>query len=371
MIPDNESTATETEAPDKELIEYLGGSVEEAPTPPAPSDATAPPPATEPEAQPRDATGRFASKDAPAAPPSEVAPAPFVAPATDAAPTPAPEKPFSYRAYNADYPIAGAVERADGVFFPGETAATLRQILAQGHGAQSRLDRQRAEYEAKIAQATQAVDGRVAKADAVLTRLARLRQDGKLQEWFEDTDRNWAILEAQAEADALKAQLAARDQEAQQRSAADEETQEAAAAEELRPQLRSHLDEAVRQMVTQEEFKGLDPVAMTGRLWESFFDRIFREAEQDYPQYGIRQGEIVIDYDAIARELKYEAGLRKPVTPAVTPAAVPEKPKAVPPPVASAKGAGGSKAPKKVPEFKNTKEVDAWFESGGYAELGE
>ncbi len=361
----------ETDA-DKELVEYLGGEVEDAApdvSAPAPADGA---PDAEAAGPLRDAQGRFVTPDAEVAPaPAAVAP-PAAAPPGDVPPgvAPAPDKPFLYRAYNAEHPITGAVERADGVFFPSDAANALRQLLATGHGAQSRIDRQRADYEAQLSQAGRVGQEKVSRADAMLTRLATLRRDGKLAEFFDDLDRNWSTLEAQAEADSLKAQLAS--QQTEQAEAA-----EAAQAAQLEPVMREHLGATVSQFLATPEFAGLDRDAMVNRLWGSFFDRIFREAERDYPEYGIRKGDAVIDYDAVANELRYEAQLRRSVAPAAAPAAAATPPpaapatqaKQTPPPVASAKGAASTKAKPKVPTFKTTKEVDAWFSSGGYAEL--
>ena len=354
-----------TEAPDAELVEFLGGESQAQPT-----ETKAPAQAAQPEtpegSQPRDATGRFAKADAPAATdePAAEAETPDVAP-----PEPAPAKPFSYRAYGAEHnPFTGAVENPDGsLTFPGDAAKQLRQALAEGHNAESRRRTTEREHTGKIVSARNANALLVQRASETLGRLAELRKSPEaLQQFFADLDRNWAILEAEVRAETLEQQLSRQQQEAEERAIE-------AQVEALRPHMRSTLEQRVGEMIHSDAaFGHLDPKTMSERLWNSFFDRVFVEAEEDGP--GYRKGEILIDYDAMRAELAYEAGLRRTVTPPAPPVKQPEakapekKAPVTPPPVVTAKGAGAKPAPK-VPKFSSTKEADDWLESGGYNDL--
>lgn len=363
---DTTPTAPVQEAPDAELVQFLGGEVEsEAPPsePKAPAQPAAQPEATD-GAQPRDTQGRFTKADAPAAAPETQGPS---APETPEAapPEPAPSKPFSYRAYGADHsPFAGAVERNDGVLFPPDAIPQLRQVLAEGHNAESRRRQAERERETKLLSARGSRAELVQQAELTLQRLAELRKNpDALQQWFQDLDRNWAVLEAEVERDALKAQLESRQQQAAQQAIQQQ-------VDALRPYMRQTLEKNVAQMIQDEpELKGLDAGKMSGRLWDAFFHRVFKEAEQDGD--GYRKGEILIDYDAIRSELQYEASLRRPVPQAQAQAPAPvaqAKPPVAPPPVVPTKGQGGRTAPK-VPKFDRTEDVDKWFDEGGYNEL--
>lgn len=350
-----------TEAPDAELVEFLGGESTAQPT------ETTAPAVGQPDApdgsQPRDSTGRFTA-DAPAATETPEGTEPPVAP-----PEPTPAKPFSYRAYGAEHnPFTGAAENPDGsLVFPGEAAKQLRQALAEGHNAESRRRTSERDHGTKLVSARTANAVLVQRANETLGRLAELRKHPEaLQNFFGDLDRNWAILEAEVRAESLEQQLST-----QQRAA--EERAVEAQVEALRPHMRTTLEQRVGEMIQGDaSLSHLDPKGMSERLWNSFFDRVFVEAEEDGP--GYRKGEILIDYDAMRAELGYEAGLRRTVTPPappVTPVAkAPEVKKApvTPPPVVTAKGAGAKPAPK-VPKFKTTKEADDWLESGGYHDL--
>lgn len=355
------SPAAPAEAPDAELVEFLGGEVSsDAPA----RESTAPAPAAQPDApdaaQQRDEQGRFTKGEAVAATPEpastetlEVAP-----------PEPTPSKPFVYRAYGAEHsPFTGATETDEGVVFPKEAVPQLRQILAEGHGAESRRRQSERERETKLTSARSANAQITQQADMTLRRLAELRRSPEaLQQFFADLDRNWQVLDAEIRAEALQKQLDA------QRESGERQAQERH-AEALRPYMRQRLEQDVGQIIASEaELKGLDGAKMAERLWGSFFNRVFREADQDDPNGQYRRGEVLIDYDAIRQELKYEASLRRSGAP-TAPAPVKPKVAVQTPPVVTAKGAGARPAPK-IPKFANTQEADDWFESGGYNELG-
>lgn len=356
------SPTAPAEAPDAALVEYLGGEVEsEAPATEQQAPAEqAEQPQVQDAAQPRDQSGRFTKAEADAAVPETPAETPEAAP-----PEPAPSKPFSYRAYGAEHtPFANAVETAEGgVQFPPEAVPQLRQILAEGHNAESRRRQAEREREGKLTSARQSNATLVQQAELTLARLAELRRNPEaLQNWFQDLDRNWAVLEAEVRADTLEKQLTARQQEIEQRAMEQQ-------AETLRPYMRQTLEQHVGQMIAAEpELNGLDGKAMSERLWNAFFHRVFIEADQDTPQY--KKGEILIDYDAIRAELQYEAKRSRPATPAVSKAtpSIANKPPVAAPPVVPTKSAGARPAPK-VPKFKSTQEADEWFEGGGYNDI--
>lgn len=371
---DTTPASTEQDAAGQdELVAFLnsGDEAPEATQAPDPAPAQAEQPTSESQdtgSRPRDEQGRFLKADVAAAAESGEPPT-----ADAAQPTPAvPDKPFVYRAYGADHgPFTGAVERADGVFFPSDAVQRLRQTLAEGHNAESRRREMLRDAEQQQAAARTERQAEVDRANQVLNRLAELRKDpNALQGWFEDLDRNWAVLMAEADRDAMKAELV-------RQQAGIQEQQEAAEAERLTPIYEGLLDRTVREMITRDpELKHLDPAQAKQRLWTTFFDRIFYEADRDQPEANIRRGETVIDYDAIAAELRYEAALRKPVSlPAPAPvaqaaavqadvaSAASTKPTA--PPVVSTKGSGAKARSGRMPEFKSTEDVDDWFIKGG------
>jgi exonuclease VII large subunit len=251
------------------------------------------------------------------------------------------------------------------VQFPPDAVAHLRQVLAEGHNAESRRRQAERAQESKLTSARATNAAIVRKSEIALQRLADLRRDPEaFQAWFQDLDRNWAIYEAEIERDTLRAEL-----ESQRAALAEQQlTQQ---AEALRPQMRQTLEQQVGRMIAGEaDLQGLDALQAVERLWGTFFDRVFVEAAQDDPHGRYRRGEILIDYDAIRAELQYEAKVRgagkTPPPPVAAP--VPPKPPVTPPPVVSSKGAGGRPTPK-VPKFKTTEDADRWFDEGGYNEL--
>ena len=182
--------AAPSEAPDAALVEFLGGEVE-SPAPAAVVEPSAPavPAPSEPAAQPRDDQGRFTTPETPAGASEPAVEVPPVAPPAE---TPTESKPFSYRAYGAEHaPFAGAIEVPDGVFVPTPAVPQLRQILAEGHQAESRRRQAEHEREGKLTSARTANATLVERADLTLRRLAELRKDPEtLQAWFQDLDRN-------------------------------------------------------------------------------------------------------------------------------------------------------------------------------------
>lgn len=358
-----DTTPIAPEAPDAELVEFLGGEVPKAP----PTEPTAPAePAAQPEAkdgaQPRDATGKFTTTETPAAPVEAADAEPAEAP-----PEPVPSTPFSYRAYGADHsPFTGAMVTPEGkVEFPPDAVPRLKQVLAEGHNAESRRRQTERETQTKLVSARGANAQLVRRADMTLARLAELRRNpDALQQWFNDLDRNWDVLEAQVERDALQKELET------QRTAAQEQLIRQQ-REALEPQLRSTLERTVGEMVGAEaELTGLNALEAAERLWSAFRGRVFQEAQQDDPGGAYRKGEILMDYDAIRAELQYEAKLRGSAKAAPPPKPAPIVPKVpvAPPPVVATKGAGARPAPK-VPTFKSTAEADKWLEEGGYNDL--
>lgn len=117
----------------------------------------------------------------------------------------------------------------------------------------------------------------------------------KLHEFVDDFRRNRELLER----DVRIAQLEASRQAEEAEAAAQREAEE---AQQLEAQMQHGLRATLERMA-EEEFPGLPVDAAYSSLW-AVRDRIFAKADRDYPEYGLREGEIAIHFDRIRQILE-------------------------------------------------------------------
>lgn len=318
-------TASEPFGGDADFFAKIGADIPDEPgaeptpaggegAPPAAPAATPEPPAS-PETQPRDDSGRFASKpkDEPAAPapaePVAPAPSPTAAPAAPAlAPDLSQYPAYEYKAGTRSVPFTGAVRGSEGVLFPNDALPRLEQALAaaaQAHDQQSAWGRERVALQAQIKAAEELKN-------EVLGKLADIMQDpAKFDAWAADTQGNWEKL-------VLQAQLKMATQERDSRSAQYDEvvTEQQVAA--LVPQLRSAVTTTVDHLATHPEFKdlNLDPAwraEFIQRVLDTRFDAVFYEADEAAVARGIatQVGETIFNPQPILDELRYQAGFTR------------------------------------------------------------
>lgn len=354
---------------DKAVAEQESASADTAASS-APDEGAAP--ATEAPSQPRDESGKFVARteSAPQAdsapadqPPSEAQP-----PATETA-SEAVYPQFQYRASGRDYELPGSKVGADGLFVPTDQLPYLQRLLAEGHQNRD-LSR---DFGRKVADARRDGELKLQQANNLLAELADIARDpNRMADWGLDLERNWDLLRARAEKTVMEQQLAAE----RARLTEYEEEQQAAA---LVPQLESALGQTISSLLGRPEFQGVDGPKMYDRLMHNFFDRIFAEATPEDVAAGIARnvGDIVIDYGVIEDEMKYEADVlhraqtaqRAAVEAAGRNAKAQTQQRAVPPTV-GAKAGPAPKAAPALPKFTTTRDVDEWFDKGGYDDIG-
>jgi hypothetical protein len=326
--------------------------------------------------QPRDEQGRFVAKDdEEEAPPEDAEPAaaeeppaePEAVPAQppeDAVPAQPEEESYpalSVRSYGQDHEIPGSMVGEDGVFIPTNSVPHVQRLLSQGLGARERESQLRAQIDA----ARNESEAEQAEAHKILEEFAALREQFKVDPdgvvaWFEDMDRNWATLQAQARAEFLEKQLEAA-----------KTAPPPSPGEDPSLVLDQTLRDAVAEMVTYEEYQGIDGEEMIERFLTvpGLLEGTFRTATEDMPDIGVSKGEAYFDPTTLFAEFDY----RKSLTPAASgPSAAETKAaeqnrKAVTesvdaPPVTPAAGGDAPSTEKEIPKFKTKAEADKWLD---------
>lgn len=252
---------------------------------PAPTDASA----TE------TASAEAASPDLPSAPAESPAAVP---PLTTAGYTPPTGDPFTFTVDGQQVAVDGAVVAGDYIVIP--KTVWDRQIRPN-HLADRRVWREKERaYSTALQEAQQGFDERVARADAILARVAELNQAGPeaWAQWLDQFHQNAPLLEAQAREMAARQQLE-RIQAAETARAQHEQ------ASTLVPVLRQHLERAVETAIGLEDYKLLAPdaAALKELLWSEEAERLFFVPERDDPGMGWRAGEVAFRTDVFQRLL--------------------------------------------------------------------
>ena len=327
--------------------------------------------------QPRNEDGTFAEKQKDTGAPTEGA-APGEAapePATPPAPTPdavTPEQPvpeefpeWSYRAYGQDYALPGSKHGEDGVFIGNEGLPALTQMLSRANAA----SRRETELNTRLQQAESSNSAELAQAQKIVDEFTELSElykregaDG-IVGWFEDLDRNWALIQARAENERLKASL-----DGTQGQLTERQQQEEVDA--LVPRLEGALRDAVAEVAGHEKYQGLDINRLFARLAQQM-DRIFTIAPEDDPATGVQKGQVVFDSGPVYDEFEYAMSLKPPAqdTTKVTAMAAANKAATAEAKVPAVAPAGGGEAPsteREIPKFKTKEETDRWLESGDW-----
>lgn len=259
----------------------------------APADATegAPPPtgAEAPAEEELDDEELLEGDEAPADPAAPVAWAP-----------PEGGQPFTPRADGRDLEIPGALQYEHGVYIPADALPVLQRHLADRE-AFSQL---RTQLERQVAERDPAHHPDVLRAQQTLVALHQLLDQGPLEvaKWLDNFQQNRPLLQAQIENAALQAQLQARQQQGgqQQYEQAVSQVQQA-----LPGYLRQNIEAAISQDPELKALAGKGEQLQT-KLW-AMAEYLFFEADRDYPEYGLRQGQIIVRPDRLKALLTQEA----------------------------------------------------------------
>ena len=151
---------------------------------------------------------------------------------------------------------------------------------------------------------------RVLQADQTIAALHTLFDQGPeyVAQWLDNFAVNRPVLEAEAKAKALEAQLQARTQQVSQ---AEQEQQVEAIRRELPNYIKQNVTALISQVPELKDLAGAEDQLLE-TLWP-YAKSFLWEADQDYPQYGVSRGQIVARREALEPILKQEAKRRREV----------------------------------------------------------
>jgi hypothetical protein len=252
------------------------------------------------------------------------APAADDAPPADAAPTPAEQVPaetppqgqvppvpaspvvppptWSFKADGREVTVPGAKVTADGILIPKDAwQRTVQPHLADRAAWNAQVQEFR-RTEAGLREQVEAVEKgqhpAIVRANAVTAKFTELMDKGPeaVAEWLDNFQQNRPILEANARAAAAEAE---REQYKSRISQADQERQQAA----LEPQKRTAVEQQVTALLASADYKdlGLDSQRIVQRLLKD--PRTYVTADRDYPEFGLRRGELAVDVARVQEEI--------------------------------------------------------------------
>lgn len=343
---------------------------DEAPTSaPAPTETATPAQAGSPApgTTGRDPQGRFTKAEPTEAPPQEATAEPSATPPAEVPPTESPEAAeeaatypeFTFRSGGREFNIPGSAVGKDGAFIPTTSLPTITRLLAEGQHARDgsrdfaqRLQAAKAEGQQELQYAR-----------SLLAALNDLRQQGPdaIASWFDDLDRNWPLMEANAKLSLLEQQRAS---DKAQLSEVEQERE----AEALVPQLRGVLTDTLAEYAQRPELAGVDTKRLYERLSGRLFDQVFEEATEDDVAQGVAQrvGQVIVNYGVIEDEMKYEADVLRRAREAgkaaqqITQQNAARTADSTAPPTVGAKKGASPAGGKPIPKFATAREADEW-----------
>jgi hypothetical protein len=265
---------------------------------------------------------------------------------------------LSFRVAGEAFTFPGSRQGSDGVFFPNEVLPQLAHTLSQGVYHERAWQEELATREAQWSARLQDAEHRAAMGDATLAAMDRLRQAGPeaMAKWLDDLERQWPLLMANAEKQVLEQELVTA-------RTAQAEIREEQEARQLYPKLEDILWGQVEAICAVPEAKGLDAQKFYSRLVTDFLDQIFYEADRDDPSQGIKQGELLVNYDVITRQAEYEVGLLRAAAAAAKKNAGVLATPAGKPTVTASGHASAEGERKAVPKFKTQQDYFDWLDS--------
>lgn len=343
-----------------DAIEQIGADVADTEVVEAEAESQ---PAKETEAKPttpevpRDERGRFADKpstpapDAQAGTPAEspVEPTAPVAEATGEYPS------ASYRADGQAYDLPGSAVGDDGTFIPTDVwQREVLPLLAAGRAARGgSLQKRLQESSQQVQTWQQQAQAAQAQSQAIIAKIDQMVESGTIAEWLDSVHQNWPILKAQAEANALRMQQQAAQQQLQVFQA--EQQRQA-----LEPQFSQALEQSLAsfgQALDEHQLAGLFQQLNAPAMRNTLFVR----APYDDPMTGLRAGDWAINNDIVQQWVQwasqYQPKSALPATVVKAQQQNAQRASAAPPPVVGGKGGAAPSGKPKPKQYKDGKDA--------------
>ena len=214
-------------------------------------------------------------------------------------------EPFTFKADGKQFEIPGAMRYPEGVYFTPEAILRLQENLADRKGLNDRIR----QLENKVQVNDPERHPEVLRARALTQKLNELMDQGPeaMAEWLDNLQQNRPILEANAKAAALEAQLKRYTEQEQTQASEQEAT---ALVDQMDRTLNGHLDAILQD--PEIAALGLDRNRLQARLYR-LADALFVEADQDYPDAGVRKGDLAINLELLRAEVNDAAALVRQV----------------------------------------------------------
>jgi hypothetical protein len=216
-------------------------------------------------------------------------------------------QPFRFQADHRVVEVPGALEWDHGVYVPREA---WTGVVAR-HLADRDLFLQReGQYQAQIDQLNPEINPIVLQAQATVQKFMDLFEQGPqaVAKWLDNFALNRPLLEQQIQNQVLSQQLEAR-------NALLGDTEYQAAVEQTRQALPGYLQQNIDALIDQtpafQELKGSGE-ALVRQFWP-FARSILWEADRNYPEYGVLQGQIVPRIEVLTQLLQQEVDRRAEV----------------------------------------------------------
>lgn len=213
-------------------------------------------------------------------------------------------QPLRFRADHREVDVPGALEWDHGVYIPKEAWNTVvsrhladrEQFYQTLQGLQRQVDERDPEKHPRVLQA-----------DVTIKKFLELFDKGPeaVAQWLDNYAVNRPLLEAEIRNATLEAQL-----QAQSHQVGDAEFQ--ATVRGIQEQLPGYVEQNIAALITQvPEFQGLkgSEKKLVEQFWP-FLHSILMEADRDYPEYGVAQGQIVVRREVLEQLLRQETGRR-------------------------------------------------------------
>lgn len=346
---------------DEEIPEAIADLAPEAPAPtseaPAKADAASP---DEPAAQPRDEAGRFAPKGTEEATPGTTPAAPSEAPPSTEAPTPTGDA-FTFNADGRPWTIEGATMTEKGLVVPPHRLEEMKGLLAEGIAHRGSFRKREQEWQTTLAKAKGERTFEVERAnklfDVLMSNLDKSPEE--IAEWIDGLRENRPRMLLDAERAALEA-------ERQALTTTYGDVEQERQRQELTPRLEGTLAHYCQQFGQRY---GIDPAMIQEKLGGNLA-AVFFEADQDYPEAGVRKGEIAANLQLIENEFAFAKRVADQHAAAARAESRNAAALATPtiPPSVSGHAATPPGNRKTVPSFKTKAEADEWIESGKWRE---
>ena len=217
-------------------------------------------------------------------------------------------QPFRFRADHREVEVPGALEYEHGIYVPKEAWNGVvsrhladRDTLFQQH--QREVNRLQQEVEIRDPDK----NPRVIEAGVTLQKFRELMDQGPeaVAQWLDNFAVNRPLLEAEIRAQTLQAQLEARQQQSTQY---EQEQLVAQVTERLPGYVEENISALISQTPELASLKGSEK-KLVEQLWP-YIGSLLWEADRDYPEHGVRRGQIVPRKELFLQALKQEATRR-------------------------------------------------------------